>query len=970
MKTQKVGPTTTGAALVVEQQPRATPDPAADPYKRNRTTALNRTLPNAAILGKSSASSDLERSGTLVQTSELGTVIRHGTREELRGSPPNELGASGSFGAGGLRATAKEATVADLLLQAQYGRSGAVEQASSARAATGLDQARSEPGILTQHLNAIAAVPVTRVPKVPPLGTGVPNRTEVAVDPDGEAVPAAVPHGRQLWDPDHPSTAPFIAGYNQGHDAGILARGGAGTVSVLPNEPNMEHGQESPRCCCLKDSIDPRPLSDERALLAKLGPYLLWELSPAWRVPLWSCEDVSCCIWSTLCPCCSACYMRSKVLEGRHDRYLCCQGMASKGLDDCICGCPLLCMTIESFLCCPCTVASNRKFYAQKHRLRRDAWDNRIERCNNIMHYGYCCSGTPLTENERDEMNRRVNASGNTLNCAALLCYLPFLSCMMMQLHRQIRDGPRKNPYEPPKPLEKRPPVRLPIRRIHDEDDAEFRRTGRRMRKKREQTLKELAQQINDLEVAPNEPRMMWWGDQEIDSDADVNTYVDAEAASRMNGGGVVQKRRRRRLRKIITSRTARSNKIHPLHPLAPHVGDPDEQQKLRACPTPQSDSAADIRDVHARWSTAMIQRARWAWGEPSDADDDEVLEMEQFLTRSAPNMTQGNGGPAGFAKDTLSLSAAMDRASTPKDIEDYELMKTLASAKRHGEKLLTGEDAPLSAGVEESLSHMEGTSYSSARKTPLGSRSSPAASTWQTVKLDASGTSVRGMAGATVESDDSIDFANMSHGMPKPWFDDSDNSSDENGGQWGSPKKEQTSPNKRRAKRPKGRKLGDRETAQDEPEKAGRTLSRLSPAASTPSPARPPKDPGLAEPDPQRVPEDLPPWQSQSLKRQRRVGEQSDRGLFTTGTAKAMDTRKQSLSRTATPYKRRERQGMTSASKQAILKNSTVSFRETIPALANSSSLAVESRKVVHVGQQEDAVVWQEYRTSAPLAI
>jgi hypothetical protein len=665
-------------------------------------------------------------------------------------------------------------------------------------------------------------------------------------------------------------------------------------------------------------------------------------------------------------------------------RYLCCQGMASKGLDGFAC-CPVVCMSLESFLCCPCAVGANRAFYAQQHKVRRDPWDNRIARSNNILTYGYCCSGTPAGEEEADEQSRRINASGNDLNCLARMCYLPLLPFMTVQLYLQIRDGPRKNPYEPPQPYDKRAPARLPRSRIHSEDEAEKKRTGKSMRKKQGRKLKAIGKTVDDLETS-GDPTMLWWGDEEVPSDAEVTTYVDAAAAARVDGGEVGQKRRRRKLDRMLVTKQPRSNRIHPLHPLAPHVGDKDERKKIMACPTPQRDPAADVREVHTLWSTAMIERAVWAWGEPSDAEDDDVLESERFLSQSGGrsplkllhNPTASGHYPQPFASQshpfaplgsTPTPPSTGPRGKEPHDVEDYEMMKMLARAKKHGERLMAGEDAPHTAKVEASLNHLEGSAYSSSRRHKADSGHASNASTrgpWKHGR-DPAKSSTRGQGTAAVDSDDSIDFANMSHNMPTPWF-DSDDSGDDNGGRWGTPPKKKGAPRTQR-----GRGIGVESATATLEDPGTRTLTRLS--LGPESPHTVPVDPGHVRLSHIEAEADTPPpWQSQTLAPEGRIGHGS-RMVSNSDDREVRSRRTDAKNRSgseAVPYKRRERQNMTTESKQTILMNSTASFRATtIPTVANAEALSVQSRAVIRGGggqnHQGDHPVWQEYNAGAP---
>lgn len=544
---------------------------------------------------------------------------------------------------------------------------------------------------------------------------------------------------------------------------------------------------------------------------------------------------------------------------------------------------------------------------------------------------------------------------------------------MTVQLFLQIRDGPRKNPYEPPKPAQKRPPARLPPSKIHAEDEAEMKRTGRSMRKKRAK-LNALGEELHELDVNGNpcEPKMLWWGDEEVDTDTDVQTYIDAAAARRINGGDVSQKRRRRRLKHMLITKQPRKNRIHPLHPLAPHVGDPDEQQKVRSCPTPQKDPEADVREVHSLWSTTMIERAVWAWGEPSDAEDEDVTVAEQLLNQSggrSPNKRLNKTSSRPSSRSGQDRPAHSEvRGNQPHDVEDYEMMKTLARAKRHGERLLAGEDEAQSSKVEESLNHLEGSSYSLGRRRKSGRpdhrERHVETTSWEHVERDPGGSAVLGATGATVDSDDSVDFANMSHNMPTPWFDSDDSGSEKRGS-----RSKKRHPRTRRVRRD-GAGIGVK--AQSSLEEPGtRSLTRLS-VASTPSPPKPPQDPGPAPlQQATSLNDDVPPWQSKTLTGESRIGDGGRTWSAGDGNPERKRQPRQrqshppSSTMTGTPYKRRERHNLTAEGKQAILKNSLGSFRQaTIPTVANADTLAVQSRAVVRGGsaKRDDPPIWKEY--------
>ena len=240
-------------------------------------------------------------------------------------------------------ATSHESSMADALLQARYGTpsesGGAGAGAGVGPAGAGASRAHAaphtaptnthgapsrvkSPDILSQHLNAISQIPVTRIVQAQPeVQTAPSNRTMVASDPSGESGFNVSPHARK-WDP---AAAPSATGRKQGHDATVQAHGSGGKANDgHHSESRKGHDDQKPpkTCCCFKDSIDPRPLSEEKQLLEELGPSSFWDISPMWRVPLCSCESIKCFVCATVCPCCTACYMRSKVLDGHHGRYL------------------------------------------------------------------------------------------------------------------------------------------------------------------------------------------------------------------------------------------------------------------------------------------------------------------------------------------------------------------------------------------------------------------------------------------------------------------------------------------------------------------------------------------------------------------------------------------------------------------------------------------------------------------------
>lgn len=82
------------------------------------------------------------------------------------------------------------------------------------------------------------------------------------------------------------------------------------------------------------------------------------------------------CLYGCLCVPCAAYKTRITALHGHWERYMCCQGYLANPLCPAGCcqesKCPMLCLCIESTLCCGPAVSSTRSYVMDEYHLRPD----------------------------------------------------------------------------------------------------------------------------------------------------------------------------------------------------------------------------------------------------------------------------------------------------------------------------------------------------------------------------------------------------------------------------------------------------------------------------------------------------------------------------------------------------------------------------------------------------------------------
>jgi hypothetical protein len=197
----------------------------------------------------------------------------------------------------------------------------------------------------------------------------------IATGDDGVHKPAAVQQG-----------VPY---HNNSSGSGVTATGGGGGDGVEGGPPARrfaggggEEGFGSACCCCFADG----PVDDDPN-----GHHTNTVQTTMCRAP---CEQPGDCLLSCFCPCCMACDARSRVLDGDHTQYQCCQGYVNICCFKAGCygedSCPTCCMCVEAFCCLSCAVSSSRLYLMDKYQLLSDPCDRRLIRFNNCLQLASC----------------------------------------------------------------------------------------------------------------------------------------------------------------------------------------------------------------------------------------------------------------------------------------------------------------------------------------------------------------------------------------------------------------------------------------------------------------------------------------------------------------------------------------------------------------------------------------------------
>lgn len=155
------------------------------------------------------------------------------------------------------------------------------------------------------------------------------------------------------------------------------------------------------------------------------------------------CSEPCCFLVSTILPCCTAFDLRRRALGGHFERYICCQGTGIDPQAAMTSNCPMTCLMLESFLCCPCAVGATRSLVSARFNTDLDPCDNRIMRCNNCvcnppLWCSMCC--IPMDDHQRRDVVRQLDVR-KSLNLCGRFAYLLGLPCFQVQTWLQLSKG-------------------------------------------------------------------------------------------------------------------------------------------------------------------------------------------------------------------------------------------------------------------------------------------------------------------------------------------------------------------------------------------------------------------------------------------------------------------------------------------------------------------------------------------------
>lgn len=427
--------------------------------------------------------------------------------------------------------------------------------------------------------------------------------------------------------------------------------------------------------CCL--CLDGSPMIPELHSKARGGVASAPEVSQRWGTDLCriATEYPCSCVLATFLGPCYACYVRHVLLEEHLERYICCQGVVS---DNCECSCcrhlPLFCMTLESFLCCPCAVGGNRQYLQTRiggQIFLPDPCDNRIMRWNNCWHKIMCGCNCwiccPLSPEHGQSLKNDINRVRTKMNFCGLSAYLLCLPCIQVQTLKQ--NFAREN------------------------SDA------------------------NNTKKLAELPR--WWGDRlagemEPGNDGGLQVWLDAHDP---RSGPIPGQRRSNKKKRLITSQPKKSNRIHPaplhpLHPLTPHL----KELKDKDIPDPTKEPDEETAKVHALWATSHVNRSAWkknGWID-AETESDENNDADHG-SRSLKVSDLRHKNRSSHLQDLYNTPADRGRKhrrgygrNDEQAAEEHEMRALLANATARGERLAANAQSDIVKRSRRRLSEDE----------------------------------------------------------------------------------------------------------------------------------------------------------------------------------------------------------------------------------------------------------------------